>query len=406
MNNNKMTILFLLHKHKVNKKGKCPIRCRITYMKKRKEFSLGLFLNPDYWFSKQQKAIPPNPDNSYINTQLSLVSQKINEAFLFLQVNDKTFDVEDIYLRYKGENIKAHKTLLEVFELHNVRIYTLIGIEYTNSTYRKFIETKKHTANFIKHQYAKNDILLESIKMNFLQDFDFYLKSELNHKQITINKSIQRVRKIIKLALAEGYLKKDPFILYKPKRYETKVVFLNKEELKALEDYQFAQARLTQVRDMFVFCCYTGLAYAEMSNLSKEHLINGFDGNTWIKMYRKKTNSIISVPLLNKAKEILKVYSYDKNLLPVITNQKFNSYLKEISVIVGIDKRLTHHIARKTFATTVLLYNNVPMEIVSELLGHSKIQITQKHYAKVVQRSISEELKRLEVEFKKKANFL
>ncbi|MDO5978258.1 site-specific integrase [Flavivirga spongiicola] len=390
MNINKMTILFLLHKHKVNKKGKCPIRCRITYLKKRKEFSLGLFLNPDYWSSKQQKAKPPNPDNNYINTQLSLISQKINEAFLFLQVSNETFDVDDVYLKYKGENIKTHKTLLEVFKLHNERMNKLVGIEYTNSTYRKFIEAKKHTTNFIKHQYNKNDILLESIKMNFLRDFDFYLKSEFGHKQITINKSIQRVRKIVKLALAEGWLEKDPFILYKPKRYEIRVVFLTKEELKDLEDYQFAQSRLSQVRDMFVFCCYTGLAYAEMSNLSREHLIKGFDGNTWIKMYRKKTNTTVSVPLLDKANEVLMKYCQNDRLLPVITNQKFNSYLKEIAVIVGINKRLTHHIARKTFATTVLLYNDVPMEIVSELLGHSKMQITQRHYAKVVQKSVSD----------------
>ncbi|WP_313791297.1 site-specific integrase [Lacinutrix neustonica] len=279
MNNNKLTILFLLQKVKVNKKGKCPVRCRITYLKKRKEFSLGLFLNSDYWDSKRQKAKPPNPDNNYINTQLSLISQKINEAFLFLQVNDKAFDVEDIYLQYKGENVKTRKTLLEVFKLHNERMFKLIDVDCTKSTYRKFIEANKHTANFIKYQYNKTDILLESIKMNFLKDFDFYLKTELNHKQITINKSIQRVRKIIKLALAEGYLQKDPFLLYKPKRYETKVVYLNQEELKDLEKYRFSQKRLSQVRDMFIFCCYTGLAYAEMSNLSKEHLIIGFDGN-------------------------------------------------------------------------------------------------------------------------------
>ena len=401
MNNNKLNILFYLNKTRINKQNKTPIKCRLTFIGKRKTFSTGLFANPQYWNSKQQKANPPNPDNNYINTQLSLISQKINEAFLFLQVSNETFDVGDIYLQYKGVNVKSHKTLLEVFEMHNTRMYKLIGIEYTNSTYRKFIEAKMHTANFIKYQYSKNDILLESIKMNFLKNLDFYLKSELGHKQITINKSIQRVRKIIKLALAEGYLQKDPFILYKPKRYETKVVFLTNEELKVLEDYQFAQCRLSQVRDMFVFCCYTGLAYAEMSNLSKEHLVKGFDGNTWIRMFRQKTNSIVSVPLLSKAQKVLEKHSNNDELLPIITNQKFNSYLKEIAVIVGIDKRLTHHVARKTFATTVLLFNNVRMEIVSELLGHSKMQITQKHYAKVVQKSISEEMKKLNDKFKR-----
>lgn len=184
MNTNKLSVLFLIDRTKLNKQNKCPIKCRLTFLGKRKIFSTGLFINPDYWYSKQQKAKPPNPDNEYINAQLSLVSQKINEAFLFLQVNNEVFDVEDIYLQYKGENIKAHKTLLETFELHNSRMYKLIGIEYTKSTYSKFIEAKKHTANFIRFQYGKHDGLLESLKMSFLTDFDFYLKSELGHKQI------------------------------------------------------------------------------------------------------------------------------------------------------------------------------------------------------------------------------
>tara|TARA_R110002049_G_scaffold306078_1_gene503943 strand:+ start:2735 stop:3937 length:1203 start_codon:yes stop_codon:yes gene_type:complete len=400
MNNNKLNALFYINKAKLNKQNKSPIKCRLTFLGKRKTFSTGLFISPQYWNSKQQKTKPPNRDNNYINTQLSLVSQKINEAFLFLQVSSNIFDVEDIYLQYKGENVKSHKTLLEVFKLHNRRMNKLVGIEYTNSTYRKFVEANKHTTNFIKHTYKKNDILLESIKMNFLNDFDFFLKSELGHKQITINKSIQRVCKIIKLALAEGYLQKNPFIMFKPKSYETKVVFLTQEELKILEDYKFAQSRLIQVRDMFVFCCYTGLAFAEMSNLSSDHLIKGYDGNTWIKMFRKKTNSPVSVPLLSKASEILSKYRTNDKVLPIISNQKFNSYLKEIAAITSIEKNITHHMARKTFASTVLLYNDVPMEIVSELLGHSSMKITQEYYGKVVQKSIGREMKRLSKKLK------
>jgi len=147
------------------------------------------------------------------------------------------------------------------------------------------------------------------------------------------------------------------------------------------KNYIFSQLRLQQVQDMFIFCCYTGLAYQEMSALTEQHIKIGFDGNLWIEMYRQKTKSKIAVPLLPKAKELLKQYN---NELPVISNQKFNSYLKEIAQVVGINKRITHHTARKTFASTVLLYNDVPMEIVSELLGHSSIKITQSYYTKVV----------------------
>lgn len=148
---------------------------------------------------------------------------------------------------------------------------------------------------------------------------------------------------------------------------------------------------------MFVFCCYTGLAYAEMSSLKQEHLITGFDNNLWISMYRKKTGKDFSVPLLDKPIQIIEKYrtSERETLLPKISNQKFNSYIKEICGIVGIEKKISHHIGRKTFATTVLLYNDVPMEIVSELLGHSKMSITQEHYGKVVQKKVSEHMQNL-----------
>ncbi|EDP97489.1 site-specific integrase [Kordia algicida OT-1] len=395
---NTVKILFVISKSRINKKGLAPIICRLTFNKKRKPFSTGIFISPKNWNSKLQLVKPPNKENEFINTQLSLIKQQINQAFLFLQVNKSAFDVEDIVLQFKGENIKSKKTLLEVFTMHNSKMNKLVGIEYTQSTMNKFIEAKSHTQDFIRSKYKRSDLLLESLSTKFIEDFDFYLKSEKGHKQITINKSIQRVRKIIKLAIAEGYLQKDPFLMYKPKRYERKVVYLDTKELTRLEEYSFAQTRLSQVRDMFVFCCYTGLAYAEMSVLSDKHIIKGFDGNEWIHMYRKKTNAKVSVPLLPTAKAILTRYKdiSENKLLPVISNQKFNSYLKEIAAIVDIDKRLTHHIARKTFATTVLLYNDVPMEIVSELLGHSKLDITQRHYAKVVQKKVSEHIQKLE----------
>lgn len=388
---NKHTILFVISTSRINKKGLAPIFCRITYLYKRKQFSTGLFINPNYWNSKKQKAFIPN-DNNYLNNQLSLIKQKINQAFLFLQVNYKSFDVSDVYMQFKGESTKENKTLLEVIKLHNTRMEKLIGKEYTKSTFHKFKEAKMHVEYFLKFTYKKNDILLESIKFNFLNDFDFFLKSEKNHKQITINKTIQRLRKIIKLAIAEGFLERDPFLLYKPKKVKLKIVYLTSDELKLLEEYNFKQLRLEQVKDLFIFCCYSGLAYQEMSSLSSKHIIAGFDGNDWIEMYRQKTKSKLSVPLLPKAKEILTKYN---DHLPTISNQKFNSYLKEIADVLGLEKRLTHHIARKTFATTVLLSNNVPLEVVSKLLGHSKIQTTQKHYGEIVQKRISDELSRL-----------
>lgn len=393
----KISILYLLQKNRTNQQGNCPIRCRITYFSKRKIFSTGLFINPDFWNSKKQKAFPPNQENDYINSQLSLISQKIKKAFLLLQVQEKDFDVNDVYQVYKGKNTKKNKSFLEVMELHNSRIEKLVGIEYAPKYYQKWKGMHTLLSGFIKKTYNRSDFLLGKLTLKFLDDIDFYMKSEKNHKQITINKCIQRVRQVVRYAISEGYLEKDPFILYKTKRYKKEVVYLTKEELELVEKHKFAQMRLEQVRDMFIFCCYTGLAYAEMSNLKSKHIVTGFDGKEWIKMHRKKTGKDFSVPLLEKPIQIIEKYGDTKTekILPKISNQKFNSYIKEICEIVGIEKNISHHIARKTFATTVLLYNDVPMEIVSELLGHSKIQTTQQHYGKIVQKKVSEEMSKL-----------
>jgi integrase len=403
MNSKIFKILFLINKARINAKGEAPIRCRITFNGTRKIFSTGLFINPDTWDNKSQIANQKITAHNYINTKISLIKQEINQAFLFLQVQKEKFDVDDIYLKYKGEDIKPSKTLIEVFALHNAKMNSLVGIEYTKSTYSKFTEAKQHIEDFLFYQNKKKNILLENITLKFLDDFDYYLKTQKSFKQITINKSIQRVRKIIKLAIAEGFIFTDPFLLYKPKKVITNVIFLTTEELFELENHNLSQPRLDQVKDLFIFCCYTGLPYQEMATLTKKNIVKKFDDKLWIEIYRKKTKKQLSIPLLPKAISILEKYQNNKNILPVISNQKFNSYIKEIAEIIGIEKKLTHHIARKTFATTVLLYNDVPMEIVSELLGHSNMNITQEHYGKIIQRKVSEEMKKLNIKLFKNA---
>ncbi|QBN19745.1 site-specific integrase [Flavobacterium nackdongense] len=400
MKNQSIKILFLISATRINKKGLVPLICRITYIGKRRSFASGIFINPCNWHSSLQIAKPPGNENNLINTQLSLIKQEINQAFLFLKVQKMQFDVDDIYLKYKGVDVKPSKTLMEVFTIHNAKMNLLIGIEYTKSTYSKFIEAKQHTEDFLFYHYKKKNVLLENINLKFLDDFDFYLKTQKGFKQITINKSIQRVRKIIKLAIAEGFIVTDPFLLYKPKKVFNNVIYLTTEELLGLENYNFSQPRLDQVRDLFIFCCYTGLPYQEMATLTKKNIIKKFDDKLWIDMFRMKTKKQLTIPLLPKAISILEKYQNNKNILPLISNQKFNSYIKEIAEIIGIEKNLTHHIARKTFATTVLLYNDVPMEIVSELLGHSKISTTQEHYAKVVQKKVSQEMSKLSQKLK------
>ncbi len=392
MNNFKLSILFVLQKIKINKKGQCPIKCRITFLKSRKEFSTGIFINPDYWDSGKQKALPQNKENIILNNKLSLIHQQIDKAFLMLQILPNDFDVDDIYRKYKGEDSKEEITILGAYDLHNDKTKKLIGIDFNKLSWSRYVESRRKVALFITKFYKKKDVRLKDLDLKFIQDLEYFFKTDLKLKQATVYRSIQRVKKIIQFAISENYLKKDPFHLYKNKKHKTVIIYLTDVELKKLEKHNFSQVRLQQVKDMFIFCCYTGLAYTEMSTLSTKNIEIGFDGKEWIQMIRKKTNRKISIPILPKAREILD--KYDDNL-PTLSNQKFNSYLKEISELVGINKKLTHHTARKTFATTVLLFNNVPMEIVSELLGHSNMNITQSHYGKIVQQKVSDEVKKL-----------
>ncbi|NQW37471.1 MAG: site-specific integrase [Flavobacteriales bacterium] len=397
MMTNVIKVLFVLVKKRVNVSNKCAIKCRVTYSKERKEFATGLFINPINWHKKLQQVVPPEPDHDFINIQLSLIKTKINKAFLFLQVNELDFNVQDIYTHYKGEPLKKDYGVMEVYKLHSARIKKLIGIDIKEVTYQKYLESGVHLQGFIKHKYNAKDTHLKALKSAFIDQYEYYLKTEKRLQQSTLNKAIQRFRKVIKYALSEDYLIKDPFILYRAKRVKKPVLFLSHKELKRLEEKTFIIARVQKIKDMFVFCCYTGLGFKEMSQLQKKDITREFDGELWLTINRQKTGRIYKLPLLPKAKAIMEKYDDVSSdyVMPSISNAGFNAYLKEIADIVGLEINLTHHIARKTFASTVLLYNDVPMEIVSELLGHSNMAITQAHYGKVVQNKVSEEMKRL-----------
>lgn len=393
MNQQRLMIRFVIIKAKKNSKGLCPLSCRLTFQKKRKVFSTGLFISPKSWDAKKQRDVR----NSYnLNAQLEMMSSALRKAHLSLQLENYEYDVESIYMKYQGVPTSRNKGVINFFKEFLEKKRKLIGKDLELATWKKYDYSCRQAESFIRWKFKKRDIPLKDINLQFLVDLEFYLKTELDQAQVTVNKTIQRFRKPIKEAFNEGYLERYPFASYKPGKVVKQVVFLTVEELKLLEDFTFKQSRLEVVRDLFIFCCYTGLAYNEMNSLDKEHIVNGFDGNLWIEMKRKKTGKIISIPLLPKAKETIAKYEgNESSVLPKISNQKLNSYLKEIAEIVGIKKVITHHMARKTFASTVLLYNDVPMEIVSELLGHSSIQITQEYYGKVVQKRISQEIIRL-----------
>src|SRR5690606_18482152 len=337
MHQEKLSIRFIIYSSKLNKQGVCPIYLRLTYTKKRTQSSAGQFVNPDDWNSKKQLAVSNSKNNSILNAELALVKSKLEKAHLKLQLEDIDFTVDDILLKYLNKKIKKEDGVVSYFKKYLAKQEKLIGRDIQQATWNKFNYVCNHVASFIYSKYKKKDYPLEKLNQQFLDDFEYYLKTAKNQKQVTINKAIQRFRKPIKIAISEGYLDKDPFMLHKPKRVIKSVVFLSQKELEKIENHSFHQSRLELVRDLFIFCCYTGLAYNEMNNLKKNHIIDGFDGNKWIQMKRQKTGKDISIPILPKATEIiLKYNSESEYVLPKMSNQKINSYLKEIAGSIGI----------------------------------------------------------------------
>lgn len=392
MTKNNFKVLFVLVNNRTNKKNQKPIYCRITLNGQRKQFSTGINIEDIYWNSKSKVISKSHKSSSIFNSQLENINFKLQNIFLFFQFQNLSFTAEDIIAKYLSKNQKKEEHVLSYYLKYLEKIKKLIGLEIKENTYSKFFYVSKHLERFILWKFNKKDIPLRDLNLQFLDDFDFYLKTEKKQEQITINKTIQRFRAPIKLAISEGYLDRDPFLLHKTKKVRKEVLFLSTEELKTLESKPIKQQRLIVVRDLFLFCCYSGLAFNEMSNLCKQNVVIGFDKTNWIMMKREKTQRQISIPILPKAQNIIDNYKSEETelIFPKISNQKFNSYLKEIAEIIGIEKNLTHHIARKTFASTVLLFNDVPMEIVSELLGHSNLLITQESYGKVVQKKVSQ----------------
>ena len=398
MTENNFKILFVQGKNRTNQKNQSPLYCRITFNGKRKQVSTGIHIESEQWDAKTQVILKSHKSAIPYNSKLEKIRSKFNSIYTILILQENSFTLDDIYDTYLGKELKKSESILSYYKLYLIKIHKLVGLELKENTYDKFVYVGNHLETFLKWKYKKNDYPLEDLNQQFLDDFEYYLKTEKAQKQITINKTIQRLRTPIKLAISEGYLNRDPFILYRAKTVRKSFIFLTTEELKILEESTMHQKRLKFVQDLFIFCCYTGLAYNEMSHLEKKHIQIGFDDINWIKMKREKTQREISIPILPKAQEIINKYSSkDNKVFPNISNQKFNSYLKEISAIAGLEKSLTHHIARKTFASTILLYNDVPMEIVSELLGHSSMVTTQESYAKVVQRKVSDEMKKLKI---------
>lgn len=388
MNQNFSVLFYLKKQKKENENGLLPIYLRITVCGKRSEISIGREIDPEQWDNRRNKVRGTRQESRALNDYLSSIISKIRKIHTGMIDRDEEIDAETIRNHYLGKGTKS-KMILEIFQEHNEKVAELIGNGYSKNTLKTYKSSIKHLAAYILAKYEKADYPLIKVDFGFITGYEHYLRVEKECMAISAQKYIVHLKKIIFFSLANGWIVANPFLHYKLKAKASPRTFLTQAELDAMRTKRLHVQRHIQVRDIFVFSCYTGLAYIDVQKLKRSEIQIGDDGKEWIFTSRTKTETPSHIPILAEAKEILDRYQDHpvceiKGLaLPVYTNQRMNSYLKEIADHCGITKNLTFHLARHTFATTVTLSNGVPIETVSKMLGHNSLKTTQ-HYAKVL----------------------
>lgn len=392
----KITLHFYAKSTKANSKGLLPIYVRLTIEGKRFEYSTKKFVEPTKWSPELSKLKGNSEEARSINSLLDFTRNRVNEIHFELLKDFKSINVEEFKNKLLGVK-ERERMLIPIFEEHNRKMKELIGLEYAAGTYERYVTSLRHTKNFLFWKYNLPDISIDKIDHAFITEYEFYLRSEHKCANNTTVKYIKNFHKIVNQCLANGWLDKDPFINYKSKVKEVVREYLDENEIDTIINKDLHVERLGVVRDIFIFSCFTGLAYIDVKQLSADNISIGIDGEKWIFKDRQKTDVESRIPLLPIALEILKKYENhplcvnQNRLLPILTNQRMNSYLKEIATLCKINKDLTFHIARHTFATTVTLTNGVPIESVSKMLGHSSIKTTQ-HYAKILDKKVSDDM--------------
>lgn len=399
-----LSLLFYIKKSKADEHGKANIYLRITLDGRRAECSIHRKIHSSEWNTKTQLALGNSMAAQEINRELGVIKNKIYSIQHQFQREEKEYTAIDLRDAYLGKD-KTQKMLLEIFQEHNTEVESLIGKDFAAGTAERYRTCKKHVASFIKTTYKKNDIPVQNIDHRFITGLEYYLKTTRKCAHNSAIKYITNFKKIIRIAHANDWIDKDPFLHWKAKLKIVDREFLSEEEIQKIINLDLKMERLDQVRDIFIFCCFTGLAYADVKKLNRGDISVGADGEEWVKTKRSKTDSRSNIPILPIAKVIIEKYKdnkllKEKNLvLPVLSNQKMNAYIKEIANLCGITKNLTFHLARHTFATTVTLTNGVPIESVSKMLGHTNLKTTQ-HYAKILDMKVSKDMAILREKFK------
>ena len=397
--NKTFNLLFFIKKSKIKANGTVPIYLRITIDGKPKEIASKRYIQPDKWDNKLQKVSGSSEEVKSLNLYLKTLEQQVYDAHHTLMKDKTIATASSLKTKLQGIGQKA-RMLVPIFQDHNDKIGSLVGKEYAAGTLERYKTSLRHTIEFLQWKYSISDIAIEKIDYAFISEYEFYLRSIRNCANNTAVKYMKNFDKIIKICIANEWILKNPFVNYKSKVREVEREFLSQEEIQKIYSKVFVSDRLNLVRDIFIFSCYTGLAYIDVKQLTRLNISIGIDSEKWIFTHRQKTETASRIPLLPIPQELIQKYAThpqclnENKLLPILSNQKMNSYLKEIADVCGIQKELTFHIARHTFATTITLSKGVPIETVSKMLGNKNIQTTQ-HYAKILDKKVSDDMQNL-----------
>lgn len=389
-------VAFYIRRTRLNKHGESPIFLRITVDGMRADTTIKKTISPSLWDNSRGLAYAKTPLTKAINMYIDAVRTKITLIHRDFEMDNEIITAQKILDRYLGRDKPIRHTILEVFREHNERCKKLSGIDMAPATVVRYETSLKHTQEFIRFQYKTDDFYLDEMNRQFIEDYEFYLKTERHCNHNTVTKYLKNFKKITRIAINKEWLKKDPFAEIRFSLNPVERDFLESHEIDKVWNKEIDIERLAQIRDVFMFCSFTGLAFSDVKQLTPEHIFVDVNGVKWIRKSRQKTKNMCNIPLMEIPLQILEKYKdhpvcqVKGVLLPVLCNQKMNAYLKELADICGIKKQLTTHVARHTFATYTLA-NGVSIESVAKMLGHSDTKMTR-HYAKVLDQTILREM--------------
>ena len=389
------SILFFIRESKARKNGNVPIEVMITVNGERNSFSTGKQIAIEKWDKTKQQVKGKDQETQNLNNYLKAIKAKLYQKEAELLERGFIITAQILYDAYfdKVESLKE-RSLFEVFEEHNQEQEKLVGNGVSKATHWVSVYTIRLLREFVQQKYKREDLYLRELNLNFIQSFHSFLRIDKGMAQNSSTKHLKLLKKIINLSVANSYMAFNPFSTYKVEREPVDIDFLDEEELRKIINFDTPLPRLERAKDMFLFGCFTGLSYIDIKTLTPEHFEKDSAGRIWIKKRRVKTGVLSRIPLLPIAKLILDKYKGGEKLLPIQDPADINKYLKDIAILCGINKRICFHTSRHTFASTITLANNISLEVVSKMLGHTNTRMTA-HYAKLIDKCIGEQMDKL-----------